>query len=97
MQFIYSLQGWIIFGLSLLALATELFALVHAVRARTDAFVAAGKQTKRFWVIALVLASLMGLASLGGLGLLAIVGIIIAGVYLADVRPALDQLLGGRR
>lgn len=98
MQIIGQLQSWIILALGLLALAAEVYALVHAVRQRPDAFVAAGKQTKTFWVAALVIAALLGFAVLGqGFGLLSIIGIIIAGVYLADVRPAIDTLLGRRR
>lgn len=100
MQFIGQIQFWIIQALALLALAAEIFALVHAVRTRSDAFPAAGKQTKLFWVALLVLAALMGFTAIGptgGLGLLSIIGIVIAGVYLADVRPAIDQLLGRSR
>lgn len=98
MQIISEIQGWIILGLGLLALAAEVYALVHAVRQRADAFTAAGKQSKVFWVAALAIASLMGFAVLGGgFGILAIVGIVIAGIYLADVRPAIDTVMGRRR
>lgn len=98
MQIISQIQGWIILGLGLLALFAEVYALVHAARQRPDAFVAAGKQTKIFWVVALVIATLLGFAVLGGgFGLLAIIGIVVAGVYLADVRPAIDSIMGRRR
>lgn len=98
MDIISQIQGWIILGLGVLALAAEAYALVHAVRQRSDAFTAAGKQSKVFWVAALALATLLGFAVLGGgFGILAIVGIVIAGVYLADVRPAIDTVMGRRR
>ncbi|MGO1167058.1 MAG: DUF2516 family protein [Janibacter sp.] len=98
MQIISQIQGWVILGLGLLALFAEVYALVHAARQRPDAFVAAGKQTKIFWVVALVIATLLGFAVLGGgFGLLAIIGIVVAGVYLADVRPAIDSIMGRRR
>lgn len=98
MQIIGQIQAWIILGLGLLALGMEVYALVHAVRQRPDAFTAASKQSKKFWVIALALATLLGFAVLGGgLGLLAIIGIVIAGVYLADVKPAIDSIMGRRR
>ena len=98
MQILSDLQSWIILGLGLLALAAEVFALLHAVRQRPDAFVAAGKQSKPFWVAALAIAALLGFAVLGGgFGLLAIIGIVVAGVYLADVRPAIDQVMGRHR
>ena len=46
-----------------------------------------------------MVATLLGFVSVGGLGgILAIVAVIAAGVYLADVKPALDQVMGkGRR
>ncbi|NYF97946.1 MULTISPECIES: DUF2516 family protein [Janibacter] len=98
MQIIGQIQAWIILGLGLLALAMEVYALLHAVRQRPDAFTAAGKQSKTFWVVALAIATLLGFAVLGGgLGLLAIIGIVVAGVYLADVRPAIDAVMGRRR
>ncbi|CAM4153823.1 DUF2516 family protein [Janibacter anophelis] len=97
MQILSDVQGLIVLGLSLLALGAEVFALAHAVRQRQDAFPAAGKQTKTFWVAALVIATLMGIAAVGGVGLLGIIAIVLAGVYLADVRPAIDEVLGRRR
>lgn len=97
MQILNSVQGLIVLVLGLLALGAEVFALVHAVRQRPDAFTAAGKKSKNFWVAALAIATLMGVAALGGIGFLAIIGIVIAGVYLADVRPAIDEILGRRR
>jgi hypothetical protein len=82
----------------LLALGAEVFALAHAVRQRPDAFTAAGKKSKTFWVVALVLAALLGFTAIGsGFGLLSIIGIVVAGVYLADVRPAIDTIMGRRR
>lgn len=97
MQIITDIQAWIILGLALLALGAELFALVHAVRQRPDAFTAAGKKSKTFWVAGLVIAGLLGFTAIGGgFGLLAIVGLVFAGVYLADVRPAIDTVMGRR-
>lgn len=99
MQIIGQIQFWVIQALALLALAAEVYALVHAVRQRSDAFPAASKQSKTFWVVALVIAVLMGITAVGptgGLGLLAVIGIVIAGIYLADVRPAIDTLMGRR-
>lgn len=100
MQIIGQLQFWIIQLLALLALAAEVYALVHAARQRPDAFTAAGKQSKVFWVAALAIATLLGFTALGptgGFGFLAIIGIIVAGVYLADARPAIDTVMGRRR
>jgi hypothetical protein len=89
-----SLQGYIVMALSIVALGVEVYALVDCLRRRPDAFTAAGKRTKSFWLLVTGLAVLLGVVALGGLGLLAIVAIVAAGVYLADVKPALDQVMG---
>ena len=88
------IQHWIVLGLSVVALGVELYALVDCLRRRSDAFTAAGKRTKQFWLLVTGVAVLLGFVALGGVGFLAIVAIIAAGVYLADVKPALDQVMG---
>ena len=94
MNILGTVQGWIVLALSIAALGVEAFALVDCVRRRPDAFTAAGKRTKNFWLLVTGVAVLLGVVALGGLGLLAIVGIVAAGVYLADVKHALDQVMG---
>jgi len=87
-------QGYVMLALTIAALALEVFAFVHALKTRSDAFVAAGKRTKNFWLAVTGVATLLGFVSLGGLGFLAIIGIVAAGVYLADVRPAVESVQG---
>jgi lysylphosphatidylglycerol synthetase-like protein (DUF2156 family) len=87
-------QGYVMLVLTLAALAIEVFAFVHALKTRPDAFVAAGKRTKQFWMAVTGVAILLGFVSLGGLGLFAIIGVVAAGVYLADVRPAVETVQG---
>lgn len=94
MQILGQAQHTIILLLSVVAIGVEALALFDCVRRRPDAFVAAGKRTKQFWLLVTGVALLLGFVSLGGLGFLAIVSIIAAGVYLADVKPALDQVTG---
>jgi len=88
-------QTWIVIALSVVALGVEVYALVDCVRRRPDAFVAAGKRTKQFWLLVTGVATLLGVVAVGGFpGILAIIAIVAAGVYLADVKPALDQVMG---
>ncbi|MGL4177399.1 MAG: DUF2516 family protein [Dermatophilaceae bacterium] len=87
-------QLWVVRALSAAALLVEVYALVDCLRRRADAFVAAGKRTKNFWLLVTGVAVLVGFVALGGVGFLAIIAIIAAGVYLADVKPALDQVTG---
>ncbi|MGV9410287.1 DUF2516 family protein [Nocardia sp. NPDC003693] len=80
-----------------LAFGMTVFALVHAIRQRPDAFTAVDKLTKPAW-LAILAASLGGLL-LGGtvVGLLGIAAIVATGVYLADVRPKVDEIQRGPR
>jgi hypothetical protein len=93
------IQGVLLLALGVAALACELFALVDALRHRPDAFVAAGKRTKNFWTVILVVAVVIGVITLFEVTqFIGIIGFIAAAVYLADVRPALRQVTGrGRR
>lgn len=76
--------------ISLALFAVKLWALVDALSRREAAFVAAGKQTKTFWAVVLVLALFSGF-----LGFLSIVGLVAAIVYLVDVRPAVRDVPRG--
>ncbi|MGP4002659.1 DUF2516 family protein [Streptomyces sp. 8N706] len=84
--------GW----LSLALFLFTLFAFVDSAVRREDAYRAAGKQTKPFWLIILGLASLVSLI-FGIMSFLPIIGLIATIVYIVDVRPALRQISGGGR
>jgi hypothetical protein len=81
-------------------LVVELRALTSALSFRADAFTAAGKRTKQFWCLltgaSVALGVLSVLTSLSGRSSLffMLIGIVMAGVFLADVRPALRQVMG---
>jgi hypothetical protein len=88
-------QSLVLLVLGVVALGAEIFAFIDALRSPERAFVAAGKKTKTFWLVITGLAVLIGFVVITNVlnlfGLLAFVG---AAVYLADVRPALRQVLG---
>jgi hypothetical protein len=65
-------------------------AVVSALTHRPEAFVAAGKQTKQFWTILLVVGILLSFV-----GIFSLIGIVAALVYFLDVRPALQTAGGG--
>ncbi|WP_225803143.1 DUF2516 family protein [Streptomyces sp. NK15101] len=70
-------------------------ALVFAAMAREDAYRAADKQTKKFWLIILGVNLVLNL--LLPMLFLQIAGLIAAIVFMVDVRPALAQVSGGGR
>ncbi|MHB9759751.1 DUF2516 family protein [Streptomyces sp. BYX5S] len=70
------------------------FALVDAAVRREDAYRAADKKTKPFWLIILGLAFVVNLL-FPILSFLPIIGLIATIVYMVDVRPAVRQLGGG--
>ena len=95
MTMLGSAQSSLLLLLGVAALAAEVFALVGAVRHRPDAYVAAGKRTKTFWVAILGVAVVVGFISLGNvLSIFGIAPFVAAAVYLADVRPALARVTG---
>ncbi|MFI1097779.1 DUF2516 family protein [Streptomyces sp. NPDC020917] len=84
-----------VFGvISLVLFLFALFAFVDAAIHREDAYRAAGKNTKAFWLIILGIAAVvMKLFSV--LSFLPIIGLVAVIVYMVDVRPALREV-GGR-
>ncbi|GAA3174047.1 DUF2516 family protein [Streptomyces virens] len=92
------MQGFNSF-MSLLNLALVVFsgfALIDAATRREDAYRAADKQTKPFWLIILGIAFVVALI-FEILSFLPIIGLIATIVYMVDVRPALRGLPGGGR
>ncbi|PZG20102.1 DUF2516 domain-containing protein [Spongiactinospora gelatinilytica] len=88
-----SLIYWV---LGVAAFAMSAFALIHAIRTPARAFAIAGKQTKQLWLIILAFATLFSFSAavqfILSIGLLSILSVIAAGVYLADVRPAVKGI-----
>jgi len=70
-------------------------AFVFAATAREDAYRAADKQTKKFWLILLGINLVLNL--LLPMLFLQIAGLVAAIVFMVDVRPALRQVSGGGR
>ncbi|MEU6986825.1 DUF2516 family protein [Streptomyces sp. NPDC046324] len=84
-------------GLSLVTdlvfLGFAVVSFVFAAMAREDAYRAAEKQTKKFWLIILGINLVLNLVL--DMFFLQIAGVIAAIVFMVDVRPALKQVSGG--
>ena len=99
MQLYSGFQSVILLVLGVVALGCQIFAFVDALRHPENAYVAAGKRTRTFWLLILGVALAVGFVTLfNPLNLFGLVAFVGAAVYLADVRPALRQVrgIGGR-
>ena len=83
--------------LGLAALALAVYSFVDACRYPQQAYVAAGKLTKTWWLVILGVSAAVAFATMSPLGLVGLIGIVACGVYLADVRPALRAVSPRRR
>ncbi|MPV37230.1 DUF2516 family protein [Georgenia subflava] len=94
-----TLQQYVMLALSLVLFALELWALIDAARRPSAAFVAADKRTKNFWLVLTGIAAAIGFISIplqgGGFSFLQFAAVVPAGIYLADVRPAVSSYGGG--
>ncbi len=92
-------QVLVLFALSVAAFGLEAYAVIDALRHRPDAYLAASKRTKGFWVAVTGVSAVIGFVSLMSTSILNIIpllAVVGAAVYLADVRPALRQVSGRR-
>jgi hypothetical protein len=89
-------QSFVLLLLGIGALALTGFAAVDALRYRAQLYPAVGRQTKVFWVAILVVAFLLAIVFFfSAISFLNVIGVVAAGVYLADVRPKLKAVSGG--
>jgi hypothetical protein len=79
-----------------LAIGFGLFALIHAVRQRSDAFPAVDKLSKPIW-LAILGGALLITVAFGPVHMLGLIAVIAIGVYLVDVRPRVDEVQRGPR
>ncbi|CCB75215.1 DUF2516 family protein [Streptantibioticus cattleyicolor] len=85
----YNILGWVSVALLVFSVVAFVDAAVH----REDAYRAADKKTKPFWLVILGLSALvMGIFPL--LSFLPVIGLVATIVYMVDVRPALRQVSG---
>ena len=91
------LSGLVLTIVSLAQLAALVFGLTHAVRVRADAFTAAGKQSKKFWMVLLAISLVLRLTISSPLDLFGVIASVAAIVYIVDVRPAVNEVLRGPR
>jgi hypothetical protein len=100
----YQIRDWVALGFLVITVVAEALAFAHCVTRRADAFPVVGRLTKSSWVLmtlgSLIFTLLTTVSFLYGGGLItsliAVVAIVIALVYLLDVRPAIREVTEGR-
>jgi hypothetical protein len=94
-----SAVGYFFWALQIAAFVVETWAFVDAIRRPSDAYTAAGKQTKQIWLIILGVAFVIGIGGavniIGLISFLPILAFVAAAIYLVDVRPKVGQMKGG--
>ncbi len=92
---LFDVQFGFLYLLSLALLIVKVFALVNSLAYPDEAYRAADKLNKAAWTAILGVSVVIDLIL--GWGLLMIVSTVAALVYLADVRPALREVMSHRR
>ncbi|MFG3498614.1 DUF2516 family protein [Streptomyces sp. NPDC047928] len=87
--------GTFLWLLNIAMIALAVVALFFAATAREDAYRAADKKTKPFWLI--VLGVTVAVDLLVPMLILQLAGLVASIVFMVDVRPALQQVSGGGR
>ena len=97
MNLVGSVQSFVLLILGIGSFLLTGYAFIDVLRQKGTLFPHAGRLSKGVWLGLLGAAVLISIVSvLGPLGILNGAGVIAAGVYLADLRPKLKQLGGGR-
>jgi hypothetical protein len=95
---LYNLDGYVLLVLWLLGIPVGLYAFVHALMQRSDAFTAADKLTKPVWcAITGVGLAILAISTSGPYSFLWLVGIIAVLIYIVDVRPRVIEIQQGPR
>jgi hypothetical protein len=76
--------------------ALRVWAFADCITRKIAAFPAADKLTKPAWLVILLIAGLFGtFLSSSPIGPVSLISVVVAAVYLADVRPAVREVGGG--
>lgn len=89
-----AVQDLVVLVLWVLLLGLKGFAFVDCLRAPSQVFPAVGRQSKVLWLVLTGLALLTGLLPNLTLSLFGIAGVVIAMVYLFDIRPKIKSITG---
>lgn len=89
-----AVQEIVVLALWIVLLGLKGFAFVECLRAPTQAFPAVGRQSKVLWLVLTGLALLTGLLPNLTLSLFGIAGVVVALIYVFDIRPKIKSITG---
>lgn len=89
-------QNLVVTVIWVVTLALKAYAFVDCVRRPAAAFPAIGRQTKMLWLILTGLALLTGLVPGLTLNLVGTAAVVIAIIYVFDIRPRIAEITGRR-
>jgi len=89
-------QGLLILVLWGVMLVVKAFAFIDCIRRPAPAFPAIGRQSKVLWLVLTGLSAGTGLLMGSTLGLIGLAGIVVALIYLFDIRPKIVEITGRR-
>jgi uncharacterized membrane protein len=90
-----ALSSWILFAVNIATLIASAWAFVHCLRSRPDAFPAIGRSSKGLWLALTGGAVVISLAGFSAMSMFGIAAIVIAAVYLLDIRPKIIEITSG--
>jgi hypothetical protein len=76
-------------------LVIKIWAVADCATRPSDAFVAANRRTRMFWLLLTGIAALTAFVA-SPIGIFGLAGLIVALVYLLDVRPRVQEATGSR-
>ncbi len=89
-----AVQEFVVFGLWIVMLGVKGFAFIDCLRQPTDAFPAIGRQNKVLWMVLTGVAAATALLPALTLSLFGLAGIVVALIYLFDIRPKIKEIMG---
>lgn len=89
-----AVQEFVVFGLWIVMLGVKGFAFIDCLRQPTEAFPAIGRQNKVLWMVLTGVAAATAILPALTLSLFGLAGIVIALIYLFDIRPKIKEIMG---
>jgi uncharacterized membrane protein YoaK (UPF0700 family) len=89
-----TLSSLVLTVISLAMVVASGFAFIHCLRTRSDAYPAIGRRSKNLW-LGLTGGAVLASLAFSPMSIFGIAAIVIAAVYLLDIRPRIAEITSG--